>query len=361
MPVTPNRLLDLADGVGQVGVMFRYRLLDRALNPAGIVSPLNECSISASSERDTKRTLSGFNLGAREMRQINPFSDRIQPVVVLEDGTEWPCGVFVFTDAPEHIGTYVSTLEADLADQDSILNQKSRFTYQVNPGGSITAAISDILDQAGIIHRNLPDSPRLLVPGTDALIWASGTSRMQMLKVLCNLGGWLPPYFDNDGVCVVKPPPAIDSGFPDHIYDDRRVAYDSPVVNGNLLTAPNVFVVIGTGPSKGEIFASAQVDARLPFSVENRGFEVVDVFRTQGIVSTEQAQFMANQRAMAGAVGFMNLDFEGPIDPRHDLFQTVYYPTLQASFREVSFNLKLTAGANMSHSLTQGGFSGGST
>lgn len=351
--VTPNRLLDLADGVGQVGLFFRYRVLDRSLNPAGTVKPLEPCSIKASTNRTMKRTLSGFRLGEKAAREINFFTDRIQPVVVLEDGTEWPCGVFVFTDAAVSRGSYTSTLGTTMVDQDYVLDQKTRYTFQVNPGGSITGAINFLLDTVGIFSRSIPSS-QLVVPGTESLTFPVGTSRMEILTLLCVLGGWLPPFFDNNGVCIIKSPPLLNTGDPDHVYTDKRLA--NPIENDNLLTAPNVYVVLGTGPSKGDIYAVAQVDPRLPYSVENRGFEIVDVFRTQGMVSTEQAQQMANRRALAGSYGYKNVSFDSPIDPRHDLFQTIYYPAAQATFREIEFGFKLAAGSQMSHSITQGGF-----
>lgn len=372
MPVTPNPLLDLAPGVGQVGSMVRYRVLDRYLNRGGDIHPLKVCTIKATTGANIKRTLSGFMLNEPDLRAINPFSDRIQPVWVLEDGTEWECGVFVFTDAARARGSYVSTLATTMADQDWVLNLEMSQGWQINPGGSIVGGILDLLDQVGIFHVSIPSSG-LTVPGTEALTFPPGTTRAKVLSFLTTLGGWLPPYFDNQGVCVIRSPPNPD-GEPDHVYTDKRIAYATPIENEDMLSAPNTFVVIGTGPSKGELYAKVRVSASLPFSVENRGVEVVDVFRAQGMTSSDHALQIARARAYAGSLGFKNVNFDGPVDPRHDLFQTIFYApgvgptpppvkggrdvTNDDTYLETSFGFQLAAGAKHSHTMTLGGFYG---
>lgn len=352
MPVVPNRLLDLEAGIGQIQSRVVYRVLDRELRQIGTVNPLKAASVSANAAGSTKRTMSGFMVGEKTASDLDMFSDRIQPVWELEDGTQWPMGVFVFSGRATSEGSYVSTVGASLADQDLILVQETRASFGVPPRGSIVAAMNQILDDVGIFERDLPTTGENV---GDPLTWPPATSRMEILKLLCKIGGWLPPYFDNRGVCVVKTPPVL-AGDPDHRYLTRRISNGSPVENDNLLDAPNVFRVIGVGPSKAEIAAEAEVDPSLPFSVQSRGFEIVSTFRTQGLTSTVQAQQMANSLALGAARGFMEVTFDGPPDPRHDLFQTVSYGPTRTTYRESSWGVALTPGATHSHQLTLGGF-----
>lgn len=177
---------------------------------------------------------------------------------------------------------------------------------------------------------------------------------MQAMKALCDLAGWLPPYFDNNGVLTIKPPPDINNLIPDHVYPGGRVLRDTIVENDNLLNAPNVYVVTCSGPSSGEITASAEVAQYLPFSVYNRRFEIVSVTRVQGLTSTSQAQRMANTLAAGAGVGFKSIQFEATADPRHDLFQTVEWNGFM--YRETQWSLKLRPGGSHSHTITQGGF-----
>lgn len=351
MPVPANRLLDLANGVGMIKRSVKYLVLDQELNEKFPVESLTDCTIQASTAGQIKRQLSGFTLGEKDLRRLNLFTDRIKVSVILEDGTEWPQGVYVFTDSAVKVGTYVSTLATTLMDQDYVLSQGSRYPYGVNPGGGIVDAINFILDDANVWNRDIPADASVRVG--DPLNWPPGTARSAMLKVLCDLAGWLPPYFNNDGVCIIRPPTNPQNGAPDHFYEPSRVFHDTLIENENLVQAPNVYVVIGTGPSKGDISASAEVAAELPFSVQNRGFTIVSIHRTQGLISTRQAQEMAEALAQAGSSGFKNVYFTGPPDPRHDLFQTVEFDG--EVYNEVEWSLPLK-GATHTHSLTLGGF-----
>jgi hypothetical protein len=351
MPVPANRILDLATGIGQVQTTTLFQVLDQDLNVKGEVKSLTPCSITASTGAQIKRQLSGFTLNEEDLNAVNMFTDRIKVSVILEDGTEWPQGVYVFTDSAKKVGTYMTTLSTSLMDQDYILSQGTEFPYGVNPGGSIVQAIEFILDESNIWTRDVPGDASVRVG--DPLNWPPGTARAAMLKVLCDLAGWLPPYFDNNGVCIIRPPTDINNTEPDHYYDTERVAYNTLTENENLLQAANTYIVISTGPSKGEISARAEVDASLPFSVPNRGFVIPSVHRTQGLTSTRQAQEMADALAQAGSTGFKNVFFTGPPDPRHDLFQTVEFNG--DVYNEVEWTLPLK-GAAHTHSLTLGGF-----
>jgi hypothetical protein len=352
MPVEPNPILDLAPGIGQVKSMVKYMVLDIDLTMTGEeVHPLGRPSLSASTSGAVKRQLSNFVLEEREARDLDMFRSRIMPVMILEDGTAWSMGVYLFTDSATRVGTYASTFETILMDQDYILSKGIRRPYGVNPGGSIPDAINEILDTAHIYSRSVPVDTSIRV--ADPTVWPIGTSRMDMLKILCTLAGWLPPYFDNNGVCVIRPPrdPVIDD--PDHSYTTRRMKRGSLVMNDNLLDAPNIYTVISTGPTKGEITADAEVDPSLPYSAMNRGFENPTEHRTQGLVSTQQAQDMANALALGVTSGFKSASFIGPPDPRHDLFDTIEFNA--EVYTETEWSLVL-GGSEHSHNMTIGGF-----
>lgn len=361
MPVTPNPLLDLVPGVGQVANTIQWNVLTRGLEDTGQrLHPFASGSITANTASQVKRNLSGFVLGEVDWRSTNLFTALIQPIWVLEDGSGplggWPCGVFMFTDDALHLGTYASTLETTLMDQGYILSQKTKEPFSVAPGGSILVAVASILDQVGVTQRTLPQNDKAI---GDPNSWPAGTQRVTILNYLCNAAGWLPGFFDNYGQYVIQVPPDLNTEQPDHTYHGNRVQYGTPVTHANTLTAPNTIVVIGTGPSKGDISAIAYVDPSLPYSVPNRGgLEVVDVRQMQGLTDSAQAQQIANTIA-ANAPGYQNQLFTGPADPRHDLYQTVEYMD-GTVYRELSFTLDTKEGGFMPHVLTLGGWATGS-
>lgn len=352
MPVLPNPILDLQTGIGQARYEIRFQVLDQNLSDIGWVYPLKATGVTAATSGSIKRQLSGVVFNEPDLRELNPFRDRIKPYMVLEDGTYWPLGVFVFTNAAKHLGSFVSTLAVTLMDQEFILSQGIVAASGVNPGGSLLTAISTLLDQAGVQYRNIPATST--ATAETAIAWPVGTARLKMITDICKLAGWLPPYFDNDGGFVIKAPPSALSN-PDHEYTTDRAQHATVTENQNLLSAPNVFIVLCNGAAKSDISAVAYVDPALPFSVENRGYAVPSVTRAQGISSTQQAQTMADALAAGGAHGYKNVDFTGPPDPRHDLFQTVDW--MGTIYRELKFDLQFAG--MMTHSLTIGGFANG--
>lgn len=348
---TANPLLDLDPGIGEIRAMWRFRVLDRGLELIGTVKPLAATGISAAVGGSIKRRINGVIFNETDLRDLNLYQDRIQPVYALEDGTEWACGVYLFTDAAKNVGTYTSTMAVTLMDQDYLLDQVTQESFGLPNAGSIVPAVHVLLDQANIVHRIVPESATATV--ADPVNWPAGTSRLKIITDLSKLAGWLPPYFDNRGVFVLRQPPDIDRVIPDHTYAPNRVAYSTMITDENLLTAPNVYTVIGSGPSQGEIVASAEVDAALSYSVQNRGYKIISISRPQGLTSTEQAQQMANAQAAAGA-GYRGVRFTGPPDPRHDLFDTVDF--LGTTYRETGWELGFAPGAAHSHTITLGGF-----
>lgn len=356
MTVTPNPLLDLAPGVGSVQNTVEWPVLSSRLEDTGQrLHPFQAGNITANTASQVKRTLSGVVLGEVDIRATNLFRARVQPTWVLEDGTRWPCGVFMFTDQSLALGTYADTMQVSLMDQGYLLSQKTKEPNGIVPGGSVLAKVVELLDQVGVTQRVLPTTDQAIA---DPTTWPTGTTRQTILDYLSKLAGWLPGFFDNDGIYVLKNPPNLNVDAPDHVYNGNRVQFGTPVVHADTLTAPNTIVVTGTGPSKGDISAVAYVDSSLPYSVPNRdGLEVVDPHQMQGLESSAQAQRIADTIA-ASAPGYTGQSFTGPADPRHDLYQTVSYMD-QVIYRELSFTLNLNSGF-MPHVLTAGGWPSGS-
>lgn len=358
MPVTANPLLDLVPGVGTIQSDVRWVVLTRALEDTGIrLHPFSADRIDANTGSQIKRNLFNVVFGEEDIRSVDLFKALLQPQWVLEDGTSWPMGAFMFTDESLHLGTYASTSQVTLMDQGYVLSLKMKEPFAITPGGSILAAVGTLLDQVGIAHRVLPVTDQAIA---DPNSWPAGTQRQTIIDYLCKAAGWLPGYFNNAGVYIIRVPPNLDIEQPDHIYHGNRVSRPSPVSQANTLKAFNTFVVIGTGPSKGDISAVAYVDPSLPYSVPNRGgLEVVETIPMQGLVSSSQAQQIADSRA-SSAVGYQGQTFAGPPDPRHDLFDTVEYMD-GIVYRELSWSLPLVStGGFMNHVLTLGGFPNGS-
>lgn len=353
--VPANALLDLADGIGQVSATVEHRVVSPMNETIGKLEPLEPTSIEGNTESTDKRSLNGLLVTQTDLADVDPFADRLQPTYVLEDGSEWPCGVFYFVDDVTHDDTGTITSGLALRDGDCLLNDPFLTTFAIPPFGDMTSAANEIADQVGIMWREIPDAGAVCA---DPMVWPARTTRKQALAAICAAAGWLPPYFDNRGWLIIRPIPDLTRAAPDQRYDrdGGRVLRATVMTRSNLLSAPNRHVVTNNGPTNGEISAEASVDQSLPFSRERRGRTITAYHDQQGIGSTAQAAQMAARFASVDPRTFLTVEFTSTPDPRHDLFQIIGWDGV--NMREVSYSLPLNPGRDVSmrHVLTRGGF-----
>lgn len=355
MPVTPNTLLDLPARIGQRRETVRWQVLDQELNPIGDLDVERQAGAAVVNDTRSAVKRKVRSVTIRDSQDVNLFTDRIAPVWVLEDGTEWDLGVFMFPKVSDVLAASGrSRLGATLFDQGFILDQPTDRTVGISEGGSVYDTIVDIVDRLGFDEqRRVIDRSNAAV--ADPVGWPAGSQTWgQVLGDLTAMAGAFSPYFDNAGILRVRRVVPVDELSNDDAvtYDlgpSSRVVRDSVVISDNLLSAPNRWVVINTGANEGEIVGVADVDPQAPHSFERRGFRIVEVIRMQGIESTQAAQLAAEGRARESFHSFDEIRFDSAADPRHDTFDLVLFD--QQLCREVRWELPLDAGSVMSHEI----------
>lgn len=355
--VVANPILD-NDELALIGYETKFDLLDNSGNVIGKPEILAASSVQVNSLAKTLRTITGVSLTSNAYSQINPFTDRLRPVVVLGDGTEWPLGVFVFSDDQDEFDTGVYPVDLTLDDQSALIDQLCLQDVSFGIGAPIVPAIISILQSLGI-HLD----GAFITPGGDsavmaaAITWPAGTSFLTIVAELAALGGYFTPYFNNAGVCVLRRPQPIFSADADLFYQSSgttKVMAGTVKRKRGILTAPNTFLVIDTAPKAAPIAAVAYVNPALPWSKENRnGYRVTETIRTQGLGSNEQAQAMANAAAI-NVEGFASVSFGSRPDPRHDAYMLIGWDGV--IYRELGWTYPLTVGPLQTHSIAQGGF-----
>lgn len=346
--------------LGQYQFGFRFDLLSKTLDLMGQLETMTAGSIKVTTSGTVKRTLDGVQLTAAELRDIDPFSDRVRPMWLYGTGEAFPLGVFLFTTVSEQVRSGMSLYDVSLSDQGFLLDQPATHAYSVPPGGSILGLLDRIMDDSSIPH-----SRRRVLAGVDQttldpIVWQAGTSKAKIADEACELAGWLPLYFDNQGVCTLRQIPDLWSDPIDRAYpldETSKVRANSIGRGSDLFSAPNVFQVRSNGSTAaGEIIGRVQVDPQLPWSVEKRGFEIVNDYQVQGVTSTAQAQAVAAQRALLNVV-YENVEFDSLPNPLHDIYQLVSLG--ESRYWETGWTLALKPPWNMHHTLTSGGFTSG--
>jgi hypothetical protein len=349
-------------GTGQRAETFVFDLLDQHNNYQGTLDVLADQapSIDNNINRAVKRQLSGLMLPPSVTADVNTLSDRVRAWMLLQDGTKWPLGVFLFADASRAEAAYVpgsidgvtapdvvgSITTGTLLDQLTTLDQGSRGVSAYPPGTSVAAAIALELAKANVEDPVVDPSSAVLAQWST---WKPNAKRLDIINGLCKLGGYYSPFFDNMGVCQVQLVPALDAVNPALTYDfpSTNVYRGTVVESDDLLKAPNSYVVINSSLTTTPVFGEWLVPSASPNSFAARGFYVVQEHDVQGVQTNAQANQAAKAIGQADYATYRWVNLETVIDPRHDTFTVVGWKG--DKYREQSWGLTCRSGEHQKH------------
>jgi len=348
------------DGIGQRAASFRFALLDKQnslLAPSIDVEAGSAPSISNNINRTVKRSMSNFKLPPSVTADVNTLTMRVQPWMRFQDGTEYPCGVFLFGDAVRQLVLSGSVQLADVGeawwttatmlDQTVTVNQGSRGINFYGPGASIYDAFVQQLDAANIYERYIDVTDAVF---SDWVVWKPNTSRLKVINDLAAMAGFYSLYFDNAGVAQLRKVPAMEAVEPDFVYAAGLNVYaDTITESDDLLGAYNDYVVINTGFTGPPIWGEWKVPASAPHSFDERGFYVVKEIDQQGVTSSSQARVAAKAAGQADYSAYRWANFSTAINPLHDTFNIVEWRG--DKWREQGWDFVCREGAPHKHEL----------
>ena len=291
------------------------------------------------------RVARGVRFPAAEWADVNPFTDWLVPVLRSSDGSAYRLGMFTVVDAPARFLApgVPDAPQVYMMDGGALLATASQFTLTALVGESLSDAMARVCDAAGVTRRVIDVEGDLV---GDPVAYPPGTTFATALDGFTSLAGFLPPHFDRDGVLRLRRLPAGDA--PDVTYGADTILSGSRAEESDLLTAPNVFVVVGAGSGANPVTATAELPVDAPNSVANRGGRrIVKVLREQGVSSLAQAQRLATRAAQTAASPSRSVTFDGMPDGRHDCWSLV--EVSGTVFVESGWELPLRVGAAMGH------------
>ncbi len=338
-----NPVLDFAPHVGKRTENYTFQWVDGVTGQIyGYVHPrIDSVTLNHDTESSTKRTLDMW-LDFRETALINIVRDRIKPFVEI-NGITYPLGKYMFTDNTENVkseGTYGSY---------SLSDETFAIDTELDKGFSpkeraIPVIIRRLLAELPFIVTRIASSPFQALGS-----FGIGTSRLQVIETYQELGDYMPFWMDHDGVfrLIRTKDPAIS--IPDFSYDDNPSIVPGIAKTTDLLSKPNRYIVIGdtTSSDSIELVGRADIPASAPHSKNNRGFFVPKIIR-MSVASLGQANVIARNLALRDTI-IENLEFDTPIDPRHDSYNVVHM--LGENWIEYSWSMNLRPGGLMHHSV----------
>jgi len=349
--VGPRRAISTTDllemrGVNTRASTFRFDVLDKAFTLIGTldVDGLRPPKITNDSTRTIKRSLDGLNVDPATALELDTLGARIRPTVILEDGTEYPLGVFLFVDASRNRLEAGLELGGSLHDLLFTLDQPTEKTTAYPRGTRLTDIITEQAHLAGIpFHDNTPSPHTATAP----LAWPAGTKRLAIMDEVALMNHCMSPYVDNAGVLRCIPPPAPIARY-DYLLGGRIVSGTPPVESDDILKAPNVYIVLDDASTDSPIVGRYELPASSPLSITNRGFAIADVRTLQGLADQAAADEAAYTAAYRDGAGYQAVTFSAIPDWRHDTYDVLRY--LDGNdWRETSWDVELSPTALMTH------------
>ena len=345
MTPTADELLDGAWPTRAEGVVWQV------IDKDGVVTGEADAeggSISVSTNSAASRTANGVTFPPGSLADVNPLTDRLAPYWTLQDGTGYPLGVFYFATNPVAYADGGEWYTPNLMDGSLLLQEPTAESYSIRSNALVQGQMAAAVEAAGVTDYTVDETDARTL---DPLAFPPGTTWHEVIHGLCELAGFLPPYFDNTGRLVLRATPDLNNASPDLTYDGRRIVAGTRIATDAVLGAPNRHLVIATGATETEIAAEAFVPASAPNSPENGARVITEVHRVQGIETTAQAQRMAQSYATQ-APDLRELTFTGPPDPRHDVWTLVEVNGVL--WVERAWSLTLDPGGPHTHSLDRG-------
>lgn len=345
-------------GRGQRASGFRYELLAQDNSFLGDLPVMDSStpSITNNINRTVKRAMDGLRLPPSVTADIDTLSNRVRPWMVMEDRTEHPLGVFLFSDASRRLAYYGSvqyaevglgaTTEGAMFDQLATLNQSARGINFYNAGHSVHAALQQQMAAGGVIEYDLDDTEAVTA---EPIVWKPDEKRLTIINDLCRMAGFYSLWFDNTGRGQLRGVPTLESVEPTLTYgpDEGAVYLDTVVETDDLLDAPNVYQVVNSSFTERPIWGEWVLPASAPHSVTNRGFAVVKTYDVQGIESNGAAAARAKSLGQADYSTYRWVECDTAINPTHDTFDIIGW--MGDKYREQSWSLTCRDGAGMHH------------
>jgi hypothetical protein len=263
--VTPNAILDGAPGIGQDSFEFRYYVVRRSdFGQVTTIHPRNVPSITVDTSASASRSISNLEVVQQELDGIDLFTTALAPTMVLEDGTEWPVGVFYWANRILHRSTWQGWYDVSLVDGSGLLAQKFKQTFGLPTGTDAADALNTLLDQIAFpaMFRDIPNNGGFV--GGSIAVWKAGSPRQAAADTLSGFLGCLPVHFDNRGVLRCKAVPDLQYALAEEVYTFHgpRVIADSWTEADGLIGRPNDIVAVNNGGTNAPIWGEARARQR---------------------------------------------------------------------------------------------------
>ena len=334
-------------------VWYEYDLLDKNNIPMGQVTATG--SIDYNSTVKIQRTA---QLEIVEERDINFLTDKVKPSMCLRTpkGIEkFPLGVF-FMNSPERqaltggVGRNIECYDTTLQLEDDKFTSR----HTITAGTNYATAIQSILNSAGITDARITSTTSTLAVAID---FPLGTSKLEAVNQLLAAINYNPINADQNGRLVCEPyeDPLFRSPQASYITGSKSIIFSGVKEELDAFNIPNKVVRYLNSADRTTLISEVtNDDPENPLSTIARGRTIVDIASVNDIADqTTLDNYTA--RVMDGFKAYQRVVLETATMPNHGNMDCIYIVdkelALSGKYIEESWNLNLTLGGHMSHTL----------
>ena len=289
----------------------------------------------------------------RQKREINWMTDRIRPILII-NGTEYPCGVFIATTPERRIkaGREILDMEAY-----SVLYLAERVkiegVYTIPAGTNYIAAVQELLQICGI--KNYIAEQTDLTLSTDRADWKSGTSILEVINQLLAEINYRSAWVDLSGAVRITKYTAPSADRIRHTYakGEYSIISDDATETTDYFDKANVFRAVCSSPDQDKpLVASAENnDPYSPYSTVSLGVRVLREEYVDSVPDLATLQERVENMLTKSLQTTEKIEFRTALCPTHETWDTVALEIGEVTgiYTETEWSMVLDAYGEMYH------------
>ena len=333
-------------------ISFRYVIMRGAADYVEVQPVEGDPAIRMTDDGQIKTSLSA-NFVYDE--RIDWLSDRIRPEMII-DGVSHALGIFLPATVEIHENETTKYVSIEAYDQCWIV-QDTRCEERtvLEAGVNYITAVESLLVLAGIATITATPTSATLQEQRE---WEIGTSYIEIINELLKEINYNDLWFNADGIAVLEPYRRPTAQNVDHqLRDDDIKSLLLPGIkrSTDIYAAPNVFVCVCDNPDKRSVLVARAENTNMgsPLSVTRRGRKITRFERLDNIANQEELQAYADRLVFESLYTGETVEITTGLLPGYGVRDIVAlsYGDVQSICIEHSWNMALTTGGEMSHSL----------
>jgi hypothetical protein len=319
----------------------------------GMLEPYNAPEIRNVATSELKMSFRG-EFFADAAKDIDWIRDRIRPVLVI-NGTEYPCGVFIATTVGKQqiAGETVLSLEGYsplyLASRVKIEGE-----YTIRKGTNYIAAVQELLWKAGIHFFAAEDTD--LKMAEDRADWPSGTTVLTVVNQLLSEINYRSAWADLSGVVRLTKYKTVSAGNVQHTYAAGKYSIVSADASAgtDYFDKANVFRAVCSSPDLEEPLAVTveNDDPNSPYSTVSMGIRILREEYVDSVPDEKTLRDRAMIMLEKSMQTIETVEFVTALNPTHGTWDAVALDLGVATgiYEEKEWRIVLDASGEMQHS-----------